>query len=171
MTGEVTIDDTRAIAKIDAMPPKVQAAVAREARSLRGDLESLVKQKLSGGVLNVVSGKLRRSIFGKEVENSSTRIVEAVYSDGSVKYAAIHEFGGTIKHPGGTAYIVTKDMAMGAIFIKNSTAANFKTPPPRTKPHDIVMPERSFMRSSLAEMKPTIIDRLTAAAKQGAAGA
>lgn len=59
-------------------------------------------------------------------------------------YARIHEFGGTINHPGGTPYIVTKD---GAVFIKKETAARLISEGKTvkyTKPHTINMPARPF---------------------------
>jgi hypothetical protein len=81
-----------------------------------------------------------------------------------VKYAAIHEFGGVIKHPGGTAYIVIA--GQGAVWISNAkaeTMANVK----RTAAHDIPMPERSFLRSTLADMKDEIEEGLREAVVEG----
>ena len=154
--------DTALVARLAAMPNSVHAALLRKVSTLDLELEAKVKGKLSGEVLNVRSGALRRSIFGT-VEDGTTSVVGKVQSSGDVKYAGIHEFGGVIKHPGGTPYIITKDMAMGALFISKETAAHFKTPPPVTKPHDIPMPERSYLRSSLADMKDEIISGLNEA--------
>jgi phage gpG-like protein len=123
--------------------------------------EALVKQKLSGEVLNVVTGALRSSIF-HEVESTGDTIIGRIASSGDVKYAAIHEFGGTISHPGGTAYIVIA--GQGATFISNAVAAGLGTRiSGRTAPHTIHMPERSFLRSALREMEPKIRTTLEAA--------
>lgn len=59
-------------------------------------------------------------------------------------YARIHEFGGTINHPGGTPYVITDK---GAIFIKKETAARLESEGKHvgyTKPHTITMPARPF---------------------------
>jgi phage gpG-like protein len=158
----VEYDDSHAMVRFGSMSARVHASVLKTVESLSLELKALVVAKLSGQVLNVRTGDLRRSITS-EVADSSTSVVGKVFSAGDVKYAAIHEFGGVIHHPGGTPYIVTKDMAMGALFVSKATAANFKHPLPVTKPHDIPMPERSFMRSSLKDMRAEIIERLKAA--------
>lgn len=158
------VGDRELIQKLNAMPDKVQAALRRKVTQLAIQLEAKVKgDKLSGQVLKVQTGALRASI-ANEVQSSGTGVTGRVFSSGDVKYAGIHEFGGTIHHPGGTPYIVTKD---GAQFISKAAAANMKTPPPVTKPRDIHMPERSFMRSSLADMKQQIIDGMAAAVREG----
>ncbi len=164
----VQVDETKIQARLTAMPAKVHGALVRKVTTLRLALEAKIKGKLSGQVLNVRSGDLRRSIFSETLERA-TSVVGRAASSGDVKYAAIHEFGGVIKHPGGTPYIVTKDMAMGALFISKAAAANFKTPPPVTKPHDIPMPERSYMRSSLGEMADQIVAGLKEAVGEGLA--
>lgn len=127
-------------------------------------LESLVKKKLSGGVLNVVSGRLRRSIFHK-VESTATSVTGRVLQSSDVPYGRIHEFGGTIKHPGGTAYLF--DKRVGAPFFVGNDKI-IASALPRTKPHDIKMPERSYMRSSLAEMREKIIADMKQAVIEGA---
>lgn len=63
-----------------------------------------------------------------------------------IKIAAAHEFGATIKHPGGTAY---RTFAVGgtvkAIFVSNKEAKPFDR---RTAAHTIEIPERPFMRQT-----------------------
>ncbi len=164
----IEVDETKIQARLTAMPANVYGALVRKVTTLRLMLEAKIKGKLSDDVLHVRSGNLRRSIFSETLERA-TSVVGRAASSGDVKYAAIHEFGGVIKHPGGTPYIVTKDMAMGALFISKATAANFKTPPPVTRPHNIPMPERSFMRSSLADMENEIIAGLREAVGEGLA--
>ncbi len=57
-------------------------------------------------------------------------------------YAAIHQFGGTIKHPGGTRYVVVNAVA---VFVSNA----FMGPVSGiTKPHPIPMPARPFLGAS-----------------------
>lgn len=158
----VEINDRKVMARLRAMPEKTKSALLKKVTQLRLQLEAKIKQKLSGEVLNVRTGNLRRSIHSKTIDEA-TRVEGSAFSSGDVKYARIHEYGGTINHPGGTAYIVT---ASGAVFISNAAAATLGRNLPRTKPHTITMPERSFMRSSLADMKGEILAGLSAAVKE-----
>lgn len=159
------VGDRELVARLTSMPDRVKRELAKKVTVLSLRLESKIKQKLSGDVLNVVSGNLRRSIFAKVPPSvTSTSVIGGASSSGDVKYAGIHEFGGTINHPGGTPYIVTE---AGAQFISKAAAAGMKTPPPVTKPHPIPMPEKSFMRTSLAEMRSEIVEGLSEAVKVG----
>jgi phage gpG-like protein len=113
---------------------------------------------LSGQVLNVKTGRLRRSIFN-EVTDTSTAVTGKVASSGDVKYAAIHEFGG--KTP---AHEILPNKAKALAFVmggKQVFAAVVHHP-------GSVMPERSYMRSSLHEMEQEIRDGIRAAVIEGA---
>jgi phage gpG-like protein len=68
----------------------------------------------------------------------------------NVEYAKIHEFGGVINHPGGTAYIM-----VGGRFqpVRNENAKPWMK---RTKPHAINMPARPFMRPALRNNKAAL---------------
>jgi hypothetical protein len=77
-----------------------------------------------------------------------------------VKYAGIQEFGGTIRHPGGTPYFVPQGGGQAVFVSLKDARARFL---PRTKPHNIKIPERSFLRSALREMEPKIQSELAAA--------
>lgn len=68
------------------------------------------------------------------------------------EYSAIHEFGGTIRHPGGTPYFMRDGLA---VFVSKSGQGAFHHLPV-TKPHDIVMPARPFMRPARDRMKPEV---------------
>ena len=96
MLSVTVVGDKELIARFDAMPAKLHAALLRKVYELALKLEAKVKNdKLSGQVLNHKSGNLWRSIQNK-VTDSATSVVGQVYSAGDVKYAAIHEFGGHI---------------------------------------------------------------------------
>lgn len=60
----------------------------------------------------------------------------------AVPYANIHNAGGTINHPGGTAYIYDKKKKR-SIWISNRKASGKNYP--RTKPHKIHIPKRQFI--------------------------
>ncbi|WP_445496676.1 hypothetical protein [Photorhabdus sp. SF281] len=66
----------------------------------------------------------------------------------NVTIAAAHEFGATIKHPGGTRY--DKSSNGRAKFVSNSFVGPVCGV---TSAHEIVIPERSFLRSTLDENK------------------
>lgn len=69
------------------------------------------------------------------------------------KYAAIHQFGGTIQHPGGTPYIIAKNKAtgkLGPVFISNKKAQSLASSKKNkviqyTKAHTIHIPARPFL--------------------------
>ncbi len=169
--------DQQLIGHLSEMPAAVQASLLTKSRELALNLQAHIKDdKLSGQVLNVgkntkthVAGALKASIQ-EEVEANPTGVLARIFSSGDVKYAAIHEYGGVIHHPGGTAYIPNglKSNGVGASFISNAAAEAIGHDLPRTAPHDITMPERSFMRSSLKDMAATIAEGLKQAAIEGA---
>lgn len=74
----------------------------------------------------------------------------AKYQDGTpVAYvAAIQEHGTVFTHPGGTKYIIGEDGK--AVFVKNDYQGKIAGV---TKPHQVVIPPRSFMRTTIAEKK------------------
>lgn len=154
------------IERLDAMPAVVKAVLQTKVNALAIQLQAhVVRDKLSGQVLNVRSGALRRSIQ-ETVEATDTSVTGKVFSAGDVKYAAIHEYGGTIKHPGGTAYLTIFGGGLGnTVFVKNSNplAAHL----PRTKAHLIKEPGRSFLRSALKDMADEIVGEMKSAVVQG----
>jgi len=79
-------------------------------------------------------GALRKSI--QYTVNGNTIVFTS-----NVPYASIHNEGGVIKHPGGTAY--TNILGGASFFISNLGAAGHDYK--RTKPHDIPMPQRQFV--------------------------
>lgn len=80
------------------------------------------------------TGRLKSSIT--RVFDENTAIVGT-----NVAYAAIHHFGGKIKHPGGTRYVITKGGM--AAFVSNSFSGPVHGV---TKPHTIQMPARPFLQ-------------------------
>ena len=151
------VGDKALIAKLDAMPARVHGALLKKVTALGLQLEAKVKEALSGGVLNVRSGALRRSIFNR-VDDSATAVTDTVASSGDIKYAGIHEFGGTIP---AHDIVPSKAQALAFLFDGKLTFAK------RVHIPDVQMPQRSYLRSSLAEMRDEIIDGLREAAAEG----
>lgn len=151
--------DTALIARLTAMPSAVHAALLTKVTALDLALEAKVKAKLSGEVLNVRSGALRRSIFGT-IDDAPTMVVGKVQSSGDVKYAGIHEFGG--KTP---AHDILPDKAKALHFFAGGREVFAKI----VHHPGSTMPERSFLRSSLADMKDQIVAGLNEAVGEGIA--
>lgn len=87
------------------------------------------------------SGDLMRSI---KVINR-TRNSVTIGTD--VIYAEIHNNGGDINHPGGTAYAKSKKKEHLMVFISNKKAAKL-TDVKRTQAHTIPIPKRQFIGHS-----------------------
>jgi phage gpG-like protein len=142
---EITLHDTCSAA-LAALPDRLREALADKANVLAAELAAKVQQKLSGDVLNQKSGALARSIV-TTIDDSSANISVTVASNGDVKYAAIHEFGGVIP-----PHEIVPDKARALAFVvggKQVFAARVGLPA-------IAMPERPYLRSSLAEMADEI---------------
>lgn len=133
-----------------AMPGRLREALSSKLGMLAAALESRIQQKLSGAVLNQHSGALARSI-AVTIDDGGTNIAARIGSAGSVKYAAIQEFGGTIPPH---EILPNKARALAFAFGgKQIFAARVNLPA-------VTMPDRSYLRSSLAEMKDEINEGL-----------
>jgi len=149
--------DREVMARFSSMPAGVRRALLKKVTTLSLMLEGHIKKdKLSGQVLNVRTGKLRASVFSSATQTGDLTQGMAA-SSGDVKYAGIHEFGGTIDIP----EITARGKALA--FMWHGKQAFFK----KVAAHQVTMPERSFMRSSLADMKDQIISEMTQAVREG----
>lgn len=142
------VGDRELIARLDRMPGAVQAALRLKVMELALKLENYVKtQKLNGQVLNRITGRLARSIANK-VTSSAKEVFARVFSSGDVKYAGIHEFGGTtaphIIEPKKASVLAFAGANGGMVFARRVNHPGSK------------MPERSFLRSSLRDMSTEI---------------
>jgi len=150
---DVSLNDT-ATAALGAMPERIRAALVAKAGVLAAKLQAKIEQKLSGEVLQMKSGALAGSI-GVTIEETSGGVAVRLATSAGVKYAAIHEFGGVIP-----PQQIVPDKAKALAFLvggKQAFAARVNLPA-------IAMPERSYMRTSLAEMADDIRDELAATA-------
>ncbi len=142
--------DRELIAKLDSMPGKLQIALLQKVSDLTLKLEALVKQKLTNDVLNVRSGNLRRSI-ARQVNSSATSVIGKVFSSGDVKYAAIQEYGGQTK-----AHVIEAINGKALAFKMGGKEVFFR----KVNHPGSNIPERSFLRSSLADMQEEITEGL-----------
>ena len=143
------LDETSA--RFDAYPAALQAALGAKATELAAALADLVKSdKLSGAVLNAASGTLRDSIAAS-VTADADGILALVASEGDVKYAAIQEYGGKT-----SAHEILPVKGDVLAFV----AGNGQHFARRVEHPGSVIPERSYLRSSLEDMKDEILAAL-----------
>jgi phage gpG-like protein len=153
LTGERELAD-----RLAAIPAAVQDSLLRRILQLTAALQRQVAEhKLAGQVLAIRSGGLRRSV-AQTVEERRDEILGRVGLDGSVPYGAIHEFGGrTPAHA-----IQTKRARVLAFARDGKTVFAARVSHPGS-----ALPERSFLRSALADLGPEIRAALAAAVSEG----
>ena len=146
-----------ASARLAAYPAALTAALSAKATELADALADMVKNdKLSGGVLNALSGALRNSIAAS-VSADPDGVVASVASEGDVKYAAIQEYGGkTSAHE----ILPVKGQALAFVIGGAQLFAR------RVEHPGSLIPERSYLRSSLEDMKAEILAALAEAATE-----
>jgi phage gpG-like protein len=148
------LDETSA--RFDAYPAALQAALGAKATELATTLADLVKNKLSGAVLNTSSGALRDSIAANVTADSDS-VLASVGSEGDVKYAAIQEYGGkTSAHE----ILPVKGDVLAFVAGDGQRFAR------RIEHPGSVIPERSYLRSSLEDMKDEILSALAGTAAE-----
>jgi phage gpG-like protein len=143
-------------AALAAMPERIRDALLAKSNALAAALQERIRQKLTGEVLQTRSGALAASIVASIAEEPQGIAVRIASTD--VKYAAIHEFGGTIP-----PHQIVPNKAKALAFVIGGKQV-FAT---RVQIPAVTMPERSYMRSSLAEMAEAIRDGLSEAVVDG----
>ena len=142
------VGDTAVEARLDALPDKLRKALRSKIHALTLNLEGHIKaDKLSGQVLNVVTGRLRRSIFSK-MDETETEIVGTVASSGDVKYAGRHEYGFS-----GVETVQAHNRTIKQAFGREISP---KTVHVKQFERHANTPERSFMRTALADQRDEI---------------
>jgi len=138
-------------ARLDGYPEELLAALADKATALADALADKVRNdKLSGQVLNVVSGDLRASIVS-DAGVDGQGVIGSVGVAGDVKYAAIQEYGGKT-----AAHEILPSKAEALAFMAGG-ALRFAR---RVEHPGSTIPERSYLRSSLEDMTDEIIEAL-----------
>ena len=140
--------------RFSEMPAKVRQRVYTVVDGLARQLEAHVKNdKLDGQVLNHITGHLQGSI-NNQATQSGDSVEGRVYSNPSVNYAGIHEYGFD-----GVEQV--REHIRTVCFGRE--VAPFTVPAHERHMH---MPERSFLRSGLQDMRDKIINDITAAVKE-----
>lgn len=146
MISGTIIGGDKAIARFSAMPGRLRdelrAGIGRAVLKLQAYVKT---DKLSGQVLQVRTGRLRRSITERLTEESA-RVVGIVGTN--VAYARVHEYGFS-----GSVNVREhlRQSKTGAMALVRGHSRNMH------------LPERSFLRSALADMTPEIRNEVQAA--------
>lgn len=130
-------------AKFDQMPADARAALAKGiGRAVLEIQRHVVQDKLTGQVLKVQSGRLRRSITTRVTEQAET--VTGIVGT-NVEYAAAHEYGfqGTVS--------VREHLSHS----KKGTAFTV-----RAHSRNVNTPEKSFLRSALDDLRTQTRDEI-----------
>lgn len=158
--------EDRFLARIAKIRDSLKDLLAKALNTIGARVTGRAKEKASGEVLNPRSGTLRGKIHTVQEAMGNGTVRQLVGL--SLKYARIHEYGGTIKHPGSTKFQAWMGQGAGFTFnartLKGGYAIVHKSSvtdwiyTKGTRPHDIVIPERSYLRSSLKELTPWAIE-------------
>ena len=146
------VGDRELIAKLESMPNRVHEELLKACDSLTVRITEYIRHdKLEGQVLKHKSGKLWQSIQGV-TEDRGTAVYGMVFSAGDIKYPALHEYGQEVREHTRRVTAVFGERPKFPVW---ANVRAFK------------MPERSFMRSALADKQDEITDGLTAAVNRG----
>lgn len=128
-------------------PAQIRESVRGALAQWAEDLASFIRNdKLSGGVLNVRSGDLRSSIYPLQEETGAS-VTGGARGGGGIVYAKIHEYGGDI-------------------YPKRAPLLRFMIDGHWISTKHVHMPERSYMRSSLADKREDGLTALRSAVKE-----
>lgn len=157
----VAVSAESLIARLKGMPEKFRIRVGIAVARLTIKIQARVKDKLSGEVLHVRTGTLRRSI-NREVQQRSDGIFGVVGTN--VEYAAVHEFGfnGAVT----VRAHLRRSKAQFALPKKNRVGKDGGEVFVRQHTRMVNLPERSFLRSSLREFQNEIVEDMRTAARE-----
>jgi len=135
------------VALLRAYGDKVQTAIVKSvARSALKLQSEVMENRLSGQVLNVRTGNLRRSIH-QRVTNTGSAVIGVVNTN--VRYGKAHEYG----------FAGTVNVKASLRQVRQAFGRPLKSPryvQVRAHSRNVRLPERSFLRSALRDMKPMI---------------
>lgn len=137
------------LAKISAAPEKFRQNMRRVVDRLSILVQTRTKEKLSGPVLHNRTGTLRRSI-NRVVLDDASGVVATVGTN--VRYAAVHEYGfdGEVTVRAHVRKVASRSVGKG----KKQTVQGIAFVQQHQR--HMVLPERSFLRSSVRELAPQI---------------
>ncbi len=153
MFNVTMVGDRELVLRLRGMPAGVAMAMERTVTRLSLELTSYIKdQKLSGQVLKVVTGALRRSVAYSVAVTGLAVMGRVFTSKDTIKYAGAHEFGFD-------GEVTVREHLRTVVFGRD--VAPFTVPAHARMMH---VPERSYMRSSLEDKHAYIAEELRNAA-------
>lgn len=138
------------LARLRGANDRLSQNMVRVVTRLSVEVQSAVKEKLTGGVLHVRTGTLRRSI-NRTVVQDGTNVTATIGTN--VVYAGVHEYGfnGVVAVP---AFVRNAPTSAGIAARKAGTSGG--SVEVRAHSRHMVMPARSYLRSTLADLKGRI---------------
>lgn len=92
--------------------------------------------------------------------------VKGTWGSRDVEYALAQELGATIQHPGGTPYVIGEDGK--AVFVRLDSAGASGLP--KTKPHEIVLKPKPYLRPAADAKYPTLAANIKLAYQKSGGG-
>lgn len=137
----------RVIARFRRMGESIIRSVSEQVKRSTYELEAYIKAtKLGGQVLKRRTGRLSRSVHSEFLGLNTTDAKGVVGTN--VVYARIHEYGGIIA-------------ARNAAYLRFQVGGRW------VQKKSVIMPERSYLRSSLTEKAPKILQDIRKAVERG----
>lgn len=154
---ETVIDSAAVMARLAQFGPRIQAGVERSIRQIVIEGQSeIVRDRLHGGnPLFSRSGNLARAVQ-QQVDSNGDAITGTIGVDKTAPYGAVHEYGGT--------YDVREHIRSSSLKVKKGKI-RFRSGGD-VRAHTVTYPERSFLRSWLADNKGDIYAQIESAAQQ-----
>lgn len=148
----------KTIAHFQRAPADVEKSLLKTMTAIGFDLQGYVQRsKLSGQVLKQRSGWLSSHVHPETTQSGSTVTTTVGVDTKAVPYAAIHEYGGAINVP------EVEDKLM--VFLSKSGETVFTK---KHRAYTVHMPERSYLRSALADKQQIYADAIRRAVYEGA---
>lgn len=142
----------------EASVRRVGAALFAGGELIRGEASHMITEGAVSGKNHVPSnpGQAPHNDTGTLVSHIETTQPAPlkVEVSSNAPAAVILEFGGTIHHPGGTPYFIGKDGM--AVFVSKSGQGAYHHLPV-TKPHNITIAERPYMRPATARKRKEVV--------------
>jgi hypothetical protein len=147
------VGDQRVLERLSALPDAVNSGLLRAITQLGIELQRDVQQnKLSGQVLRSRTGSLRSSI-DLRIDQNGGAITASVFSDS--RYAGAQEYGFA-----GTVSVRASLRRITEAFGRPIAGKTINVPGYDRR---MDLPERSFLRSALEDMRPAIREEVEAA--------
>jgi HK97 gp10 family phage protein len=142
--------------KAAVTPQQVEAAALAGGQIIANDAKERVRKR---------TGTLSRSLHAEVAERTETTVTVEIGTD--LEYAAVHEFGGEVPHPGGTPYIVIE--GQGAVFMKKD--GDYPEGTKFTQAHTIPIPAQPYLRPAFDEKKGEALEEISEAIRDMIKGA